>query len=179
MEIWKPVHGYEASYEVSNFGQVRRIGKGLAVRAGRILTPRLTPDGYAKVKLSRHAKSKLASVHVLVLEAFIEPRPDGMQCNHLNGIRHDNRLENLAWVTPSENLQHAYDVLGRTPPQGQNHGNAKLTEADIREIRRLHKLHQGYHSHEYSYPDLAKRFNVSPSLIGHIVRGIAWKHIHD
>lgn len=178
MEIWKDVVGYEGHYEVSNLGQVRRIGKGLAVISGRILKPRYTYDGYVKVKLCVHQKAKLKLVHILVLEAFKGFRPEPhMQCNHINGVRDDNRPENLDWVTPSQNLQHAYDMLDREPPRGETHGNAKLTDDDIREIRRLSALHEGYHSYENSYRDIAQKFGITFGLVGHIVRRKAWKHI--
>jgi hypothetical protein len=176
-EIWKNVLGYEGAYEVSNQGRVRRIGRGLGVQPGRILQTRKTKDGYAKVKLCIRGKGKLVSVHTLVAEGFLGKRPPGQQVNHKNGIEDDNRVENLEWVTPSQNLQHAFDHLGRVSPHGESHGVSRLTEEQVREIRRLHALHKGGKSHEYSYSDLAERFGVTRGNIGHIVRRVAWKHI--
>ena len=177
MEEWRDVIGYEGSYQVSNLGRVRRVGKGLNVRNGRILKPRPTNDGYVAAKLCIKCKEKVVRIHILVAEAFIGKRQPRMQVNHKNGISDDNRPANLEWVTPSQNLQHSYDVLGRIPPRGETHGVAKLTDDAVREIRRLHLLHQGYHSYEYSYRDLASRFGVTSGLIGHIIRRTAWKHI--
>lgn len=177
-EVWKDVIGYEGFYQVSNMGNVKRVGKGLAVVTNRLLKNRRTNDGYIKVKLCVHQKARLVSVHVLVAEAFICPRPAGKQVNHKNGKTDQNNPENLEWATPSENLQHSYDVLGRLPPQGEKHGNAKLTDVDIREIRRLHALHTGYHAFENSYTDLAERYGVTRGLIGHIVRRANWKHVN-
>ena len=177
MEEWRDVIGYEGVYQVSDFANIKRIDSGKGVQTGRILKHRTTDEGYKQVKLCVNCVARVVFVHILVAEAFISKRVDGMQTNHKNGNPADNRPENLEWVTPSQNLQHAYDVLGRGAPRGENHGNAKLTTDDVREIRRLSATRKEYHGFENSYQDLADRFGVSKGLIGHIVNYRAWKHI--
>lgn len=70
-------------------------------------------DGYHKVALSTPDGPQKHMVHRLVLRAFTGV--SGPQCNHKNGVRNDNRLENLEWMTCSENIRHAFRVLGKKP----------------------------------------------------------------
>ena len=106
-EKWQPIVGYPG-YEVSDFGRVRSLKNG-----GRILAQTKNHKGYLRVKLTKNGISTQFLVHRLVGWAFNSGFRDGMQINHLNGDKSDNRPENLEWCTPSENLQHAYDVLNR------------------------------------------------------------------
>ena len=93
-ERWLPVVGHEG-YRVSADGRV--LGK-----SGKILSPVDNGHGYFSVAISGAPRRY---VHQLVLEAFVGPRPPAYQARHLNGCRGDNRLENLAWSTPSENAR--------------------------------------------------------------------------
>ena len=102
IEIWRDIKGYEGLYQVSNCGRVRSSYKG-----GRILKPNLSFYGYWRVQLWRGGKGRSIYVHRLVAQAFI-PNPDGKpQINHINGIKTDNRVENLEWCTNMENQLHA------------------------------------------------------------------------
>lgn len=104
-EIWKPALGWEGLYEVSDQGRVRsvdRIDCSGKRRRGRILKPG-DKSGYLAVNLSCNGRSRLTSVHVLVLEAFVGPRPPGMVSCHGVGGAHDNRPTNLRWDTCAEN----------------------------------------------------------------------------
>lgn len=106
-EVWKPVPGYEGLYEVSNLGNVRSLARVDAQggnRRQRMLKPsRMDVRGHRGIKLRRDGAVKSRYVHQLVLEAFIGPRPDGMEACHWNDIPDDNRLENLRWATKSAN----------------------------------------------------------------------------
>ena len=122
-EEWKPVAGFEDSHEVSSLGNVRALAR-TAERSGptgnvslpeRNLTFHVTPKGYARLQLTNGDKKKNKLVHRLVAEAFV-PNPDGKeQVNHIDGDKLNNKASNLEWVTPSENLQHAYDTDLRKP----------------------------------------------------------------
>jgi sulfate adenylyltransferase subunit 1 (EFTu-like GTPase family) len=114
-EIWKDVLGYEGFYQVSNLGNVKsceRIVKHF--RGGnRILKEKLKSltkdkDGYLRVCLCKYGKEKLISVHRLVCMSFIENPENKNQVNHINGIKYDNKINNLEWSTSHENMQHAY-----------------------------------------------------------------------
>lgn len=124
-EKWLPVREYVGLYEVSNLGRVRSLdryrphwrGNGTVLMPGKMLTPtKAHRTGHLQVTLSRDGHAKCPYVHVLVLEAFVSPRPDGLECCHYNGIANDNRVENLRWDTRSANR---YDsVRHGTHPRG-------------------------------------------------------------
>ena len=96
--IWKPVVGYEGLYEVSSTGKV------WSIRRGRVLRPRKKSDGHLKVGLWKAGKGKDKYVHRLVLEAFVAPCPEGMECLHIDGNPENNRVDNLRWGTRGENM---------------------------------------------------------------------------
>jgi hypothetical protein len=123
-EIWKEVDGFD-NYEVSNQGNVRNI------KTGRILKPGLDNYGYQLVVLSSNKKTHTKKVHRLVLLSFARNTENKATVNHINGIKTDNRIENLEWSTNSENCLHAFSELNRTPSRamlgkfGKNHNNSK------------------------------------------------------
>jgi len=102
-EIWKPVINYEDKYLVSNLGNIKSI------KRNKVLSPKVNWDGYLRIQLWRNNKNKYASIHKLVAESFLEkPLGNNIVVNHKNGVKNDNRLENLEWVTQQENIQHAW-----------------------------------------------------------------------
>lgn len=165
-EQWKPVVGYEGQYEVSTWGRVCRLVKRRSSRAGALLRQHETGNGYRQIALNCRA----TSVHRLILEAFVGPCPSGLECNHKNGVKTDNYLENLEWVTKSENKLHAFRELGLQAPRGEDVPTAKLEEAEVRLIKqsRLRRMTARW---------LAGWFHVSRGTITKIWRGESWKHI--
>jgi hypothetical protein len=126
-ERWKPVVDYAGLYEVSDRGRVRSLPRpstsGGVLRHGR-------HDGYQRVGLYRNGKLRFIFVHVLVLEAFVGPRPPSHEARHLNGRRLDNRLSNLAWGSRAANqldsVRHGTHVQARKThcPQGHPYDEA-------------------------------------------------------
>lgn len=117
MEIWKDVVGYEKLYQVSNFGRVKsldmvlsykRHGKNqIRIRKGKVLSPTTMKNGYLRVEMSNNCIHKLNLVHRLVAKAFI-PNPNNYrEINHKNCDKSDNSVENLEWVSSSQNKIHA------------------------------------------------------------------------
>ena len=121
-EKWRPVKGYEGDYEVSNLGRVRSIDRyiecarrGVHLYKGHILRQENKYNGfsqgpeYQRVRLCRNGKVVHKSVHRLVAEAFLENNnPCKLtEVNHKNGIRNDNSVDNLEWVSSDENRAHA------------------------------------------------------------------------
>lgn len=171
-EQWKDVEGYEGLYQVSNMGRVKSFHHDKV--HGRILKPKEHRDGYLQVDLYRGGKRKTQKIHRLVAEAFLGSRPSpDHEVNHKNGNKLDNRIENLEWVTHSENTTHAFRVLGKQPPRvrGEVIGTSKLTEIQVQRIRELCKT--GKHTQR----ELGKMFGVSQMQISRIFRRKQWQHV--
>lgn len=121
MEKWLPIQGFEGMYEIANTGLIRsldRTAKGRrGVIKGQLITGYKTSFGYRQVILWKNDKKYKRWVHRLVLETFLRPAKSGEQANHINGIKNDNRLKNLEWVTASENALHAYAIGLRKSPR--------------------------------------------------------------
>ena len=120
-EVWKDVKGYEGQYIVSNLGNVRSLDRyvntyhGPRITLGQLLKQQKGRDGYNRVALCAHGFHKFCLVHRLVAEAFIPSPKTKPYINHKNGIKTDNRVENLEWVSASENSIHSVRVLGNKP----------------------------------------------------------------
>lgn len=119
-----PVSGFEGFYEVSSDGRVFSISRTLigpnGVKRfwlGREMKPKLEKNGYLRVQLSKFGKKKYISVHRIVCESFHGKSNVGMQVNHKNCVKRDNRSCNLEWVTSSQNQLHSYAVLNRLNPR--------------------------------------------------------------
>ena len=166
-ETWKPVIEHHSDgYEVSDLGRVRRI------RTGNILKPYVRKTGYHTVNLyvteggtpigTSHFSFVVRRVHVLVAEAFLGPKPQGMDVNHVDGDKGNNALSNLEYMTRSANHRHAYDT-------GLKHGGGKLTDEQVREIRAS--------TDTMTSKDWAKRVGLSPSFIRSIRAGTWYKQV--
>lgn len=172
-EVWKNIPGYELVYQVSSLGRIKRISYYRNTYPGRVLTPNLDSRGYLRVHLSQNNKSINRSIHQLVLEAFVGPRPKGLQCRHLNGNRLDNRLANLKWGTPAENQKDSIRHKTKFQPntRGSNSGMAKLNESQVIQIRKL------YATKKLTQKQIGDKFGVGATAISQIVNRKRWEHV--
>ena len=174
LEQWGQVIGFP-NYIVSNIGNVKRIGVTPVrkISKERLLKHHVMSQGYHMVNLFKNGNNHTCwrMVHRLVLEAFLRVRPQGKQCNHIDGNKSNNAIENLEWVTPSENIKHSYSNLGRKAPMGEQSGKAKLTMRNIVAIRMLYKLQT------ITQLEISKQFNISRACVGSITTRRTWRHI--
>ena len=143
MEIWKPIVGFEDCGWVSNMGRIR--GKN-----GKIRKTNVGSNGYQRVGF--HGGQTTLLVHRLVARAFCEGFEPDLQVNHKDGDKLNNVVENLEWVSGSENCKHAFSLGLRTSP------NKKLTDDQVQEAAIMH-------SHGALFKDIAQKFNVKTSTV--------------
>lgn len=146
---------------------VREDGKIIG-KSGKILKPATTIYGYNEVSIKLNGKFKSQKVHRLVAQAFI-PNPYNLpEVNHINGIKTDNRVENLEWVTSQDNQLHATRILGKGA--GETHPGVKITEDMVRKACVM--FAEGYQNKEVS--DV---LGISKHTIQKIRKGKVWKTV--
>lgn len=184
---WRDIPTQQGRYQASNLGAIRSLNRceqysrsGVISsitrkHKGRTLCQALGKDGYFRTFLGNGAPRSVAR---LVCEAFCGKPKRGHQVNHKNGIKSDNRAENLEWVTASGNMLHAQNsglLYERNRKisvanQGEGHPNNKYKIETVIEIRRRHKLGERPR-------DLSKEFNIPLSTLEKIIYRETWKHI--
>lgn len=169
-EYWKSVKGYEGIYEISSFGRVKRLELRCTDKNGvnyckkeRITLGSKTKEGYIRLGLTKNGKRIKYLIHRLMGEAFLSNPENKEQINHINGVKDCNRVWNLEWVTHSENIKHAYDVLGF------DNKSRKLTDEDVTYIRSNYKYGNG--------GELAIKFNVTNNCILMAAKGKTFKKL--
>lgn len=184
-----PVPGYNDKISVNRDGEVwvhnkpvvftcRHCGEDNLWRTikGWKIKPELNSHGYHQLSLTTKGKRQRIYVHRIVALTFLH-KPHGKDyVNHKNSNRIDNRVENLEWCTPKENVHHAIrngrmNKPGQHRLRGEAHGMSKLKEKDVKEIRQL--FNDGIPRKE-----IYQKFrNVSKDMIGRIINNKNWKHI--
>ncbi len=186
-EVWKDVPGYEGLYQASNMGRVRSIDRRVPSRDGKVkhLKGRILRPGWREgvstgsmaVVLSKKSVVTSKSVHVLVLETFVGPRPPGMEACHFPDRSHrNNKLDNLRWDTVQANrddmvFHGTRGIVGDT--KGELNGRALLTADMVLEIRRR------YAAGGCSHLSLARAYKVCESTVCKVINGDTWRSVTD
>lgn len=146
-------------------------GKVYSLLYQRFISTSLDRKGYPRftVKDKETGKTINIKVHTAVIETFYGPRPEGLECAHLDGDKLNANLNNLRYVTRAENAAHKKDH--GTAFVGEKHPNSKLTIEDVAYIRANYRLLGPRKSNS---GELARQFGVSQNYIGHIIRKYNW-----
>lgn len=155
------IDNYE-NYSISKEGKIFSIKKELTLEK--------TYDGYLRTALYKNNIKTRFLVHRLVALTFIPNPKKKTMVNHINGIKTDNRVENLEWVTASENCAHAVKIGLSNFAVGESFQRSHLKDEDIKQIRLLK-------TNGHSNAELSLIFNTSRQNIYHIVSYNSWRHL--
>lgn len=170
-EEWKVIADFP-DYSISNMGNIKsrrpwNTQKNRALTPERIMNPHLTHYGYRAVRLCRDDKQLDKFIHRLVMEAFVGACPVDQEVNHIDGVKTNNRIYNLEYVTYGQQRQHAYDM--GLQKKGGDKWNAILDANKVIEIRGLLGKITGRR--------IAEIYGVSPCTICDIKKGRRWAYV--
>lgn len=185
MEKWVTVRSKEVDWEVSSEGEIKtpphtstytRVRNGVAQTftssfKGSKLAQTKTKTGYLEVAAQKNGKRIKHLVHRLVGMAFVPGFAEDLTINHINGVKTDNRVENLEWVSLADNTKHQWKT-GLVDLRGEKQPNHKLSSKQVVYIRRL--LRDGVSANALSVVA-----NVSASTIDHIKNGVRWQSLPE
>lgn len=160
-EIWKDIVGYEGLYQVSNLGRVKSLIYSKILKEfndGRC-------DGYSKIKLYKDKSNKTIKISRLVAIAFLPNYNNLPVVNHIDGNKQNNSVNNLEWVTHSENQKHAIRTGLLVRKTGENNKRSKFSDIECYNIRKI------YEHGNISYSKLANVYKCSIPYIWQIVKG--------
>lgn len=163
-EKWK-VSKTLPQFEVSSEGNLR-------YSKNRALKPTYDnhKTGYIYVQFADKGRCRSKKLHRLVAEMFCPNPENKATVNHKNGVKRDNRADNLEWMTHQENMTHAYENNLIPALKGEANGRAKLTTEEVHQICKLYQ--EGYH-----YFDIMETFSITKNQAEKIYRNTSWKHI--
>lgn len=168
-EWWRPIPGYASRYQVSNQGRVRSLLFRGRVRVKAYVLKPSVNYGYHRVSLyDDNGQPRIWAIHRLVLLAFRGQPAPGQEASHLNGVRDDNRLDNLEWATHRENQ--ATMVEHGNQARGERVTRARLTAGDVRHIRALNESGG-------EYADIARDLGLHVSHVSKVCRREIWRHV--
>jgi hypothetical protein len=178
-EIWKDVPGYEGLYMASNLGRIKSLDMILKYKdgrkeshKGRILKLQCNRNGYYKAVLYKKVNRKEFFVHRLILLSFYKHK--NLDCNHKDGNKKNNYLNNLEYCTRSENVQHAYNMGLKKGYPGENNPKSKLTN---KRVIRIRWIHNNVKIPKYFWKNLSKFYGVHVNKIYAVIRNETWSHI--
>lgn len=159
--IWKPVKGFEEGYEISNTGRVRSKITGIKKK--------FTKDtDYYRIVLFKNKKPHYFLAHRLIAENLIENPNCYTQVNHIDGNPYNNKLWNLEWCTPKQNIQHAFK-LGKICRKSDRSGAAILSERECNLIRYFHAKYE-----EFNAQEVADFYGIHRNTVYKILNNETW-----
>lgn len=170
-EEWRPIPGYIGYYEASNLGRVRRSRGGDNTWNGRVLKQSFDKDGYLLVTPCKRGRQETCKVHRLIAGTWLGRCPKNKQINHRDGDKTNNRIENLEYVSASENIRHAVRSGLRVAAKGGKHYHTKLSEHAASMILFFSRWKF------YSHPVIAKLYGTTTATVSNISRRHTWKHL--
>lgn len=167
----KEIPNYEGLYSVTKNGKVWSHPKlhGNAPWKGRWLRQYTERTGYKFVFLQKDKKRKLCFIHGLVAKTYLGDFSNTLQVNHKDTIKSNNNLENLEWITASENIRHSFKN-NRSCQVGSRNACAKLNESDVISILREHNKGATQIS-------LSLKFKISRAVVNRIIKNLIWRHV--
>lgn len=176
-EIWKDIPNFEGYYQASTKGRIRSVKRTVkhkdgkvTVFKGRVLKSSLNKKGYPMVYLSKDCKKFTRAVHRFIALTFIQNPYKYDQVNHINGIKEDNRIENLEWCNNQQNCAHAHKNGLVNSARGENSGNVKLKRWQVIFII------DSYPS-QFSAKEICSLFDIHRGEPSGLIRGKSWKHM--
>jgi hypothetical protein len=179
-QIWKPIPGYEGIYEINNLGIIKSLDRyvkhckgGKTFIKGKIVSISRHKQGHHVVRLWKENKTKLFCLYRLMAIVFIPNPENKKQVNHINGNRKSYPdLNNLEWVTASENMKHAYTngLTNGTFKKGFEHQFCKLKESDISLLFTMR--FEGK-----SLKDMADFFNINPGHASKVLNDKKYEYL--
>lgn len=180
-ELWVDIVGFEGLYQISNLGRIKTLQRiksicnevDHVVSSEKILLPRKNRYGYLRISFFKNPLgAKEFTMHRLMAIHFI-PNPENKpEVNHINGIKDDNRLENLEWCTAKENAVHARAFGLRENTYGEKSKKSKLTEFQVRLIKRIYRRYG-----RFNMAKLSRKLNVSETTVSYVLKNKIWTHV--
>lgn len=159
-------------FEIPGFGDymVSRCGLFLSVKRSKykILNSSLNGNGYNVVHLFKNGKRNVFQAHRIVAAVFLGNPENKPEVNHINGVKSDNRANNLEWVTRSENRRHAF-MIGLQSNCKENNPRAKITSMDADSIRKM------YSSGKFTQKQIGEFFGITQMTVSAITTKKNWK----
>lgn len=175
-EIWEDLKGYEGIYLISNLGKIKKeahqrwsVRNNCYSQYPSVILKQPLRRGYPSLELTKNGKGVTYSVHRLLANQFIPNPENKKEVNHINGIRTDNRIENLEWVTRTENALHSVNVLRKNV--GESHSNRKITFHNSLGIR---KLYQKRHELKITVAKIGEMYGISGANVCSIGKNKTW-----